>query len=312
MSLGVTSGIVTIVSGPSQPQFTTENIGTELYASGGRLSAFLGGDGNYALNVNISGGNVSVSISGGIQTQIPGYQSGTLVSISGGAGSLSGLNVTAAVTISPFAYQSGTEVGISGGQAALSGLYVVISGGVSATIPALQSGTLIEISGGQLALSGLNVITGLVIPSLQSGTMVIISGGFPVATPIPALQSGTMVIISGGVTVSGDINVIALNNFRVSGSPLLLTAASGGVALPNLTSKSVLISNYTGNTALFIGSTTDAPYSASGGAGQSITSGAGYPLEGGNSISIDVANPSTIRVVHTTSGSPVGYAVVMS
>ena len=300
MSLGVTSGIVTIVSGPSQPQFTTENIGTELYASGGRLSAFLGGDGNYALNVNISGGNVSVSISGGIQTQIPGYQSGTLVSISGGAGSLSGLNVTAAVTISPFAYQSGTEVGISGGQAALSGLYVVISGWVSATIPALQSGTMVIISGGAASLSGL-AITGGGSPNISGG--VTVSGGIT--------TSGGHTV-SGGVTVSGDINVIALNNFRVSGSPLLLTAASGGVALPNLTSKSVLISNYTGNTALFIGSTTDAPYSASGGAGQSITSGAGYPLEGGNSISIDVANPSTIRVVHTTSGSPVGYAVVMS
>ncbi len=133
-----------------------------------------------------------------------------------------------------------------------------------------------------------------------------VSGGVTVSGGIQV--SGT-VSVSGVVSVSGNavqnsgqsVNVIALNNIRVSGSPLTITGASGGIALPNVTSKSVLVTNHSGNADMYLGSATDVPYS-----------GFGYMFMGSTSVSVDVANPSTVLLVATTSGQKASYVVVMA
>src|SRR5574340_684062 len=139
MSLGVSSGIVTQVSGPLTKETTYVNaLPVNIYGSGifGPASTFSRADGNISLNVNISGGILQASLSGSTITTAPfSPQSGQYVMLSGGFAGISGLPVSTTVTVNPVAYQSGTEVGISGGQAALSGLFVVISGGVATSIP---------------------------------------------------------------------------------------------------------------------------------------------------------------------------------
>jgi hypothetical protein len=316
MSIQISSGIIAQGSG-SQPSpattFTVQPLPVQLAGSGDvtPINSFTGGDGNKSINVNISGGSVSVSISGGIQTQIPGYQSGSLVGISGGQAALSGLNVIASVSIAPFAYQSGTEVGISGGQLALSGLNVILAGTTTSGGHTISGG--VTVSGN---VSILNITT---VPAVSgttgSGTLAVAMMVYDYSGlkyyPAATLSSGTT---TQAVSVVNQIpvGVVPLNNFLISGSPLLLTSASGGIALPNLNSTSVVITNHSGNTPLFIGSTSGAPYPASGGATQSISSGFGYILEGGASFVVDIANPSTMKIVHTTSGSLVSYAVVLS
>lgn len=237
--VGAISGLSTVQALPVAP----------FIGSGyGAFSYFSGADGNISLNVNISGGSVTVEISGGVSVDISGNvvatsSGGTLpVSIvSGSAAALSGLQVVASVAATIPAWQSGILVGISGGQAALSGLNVV--GSFSAAPPGLQSGQMILISGGQGALSGLVVHnSGQTVLTSVSGNLVpVASGGvLPVSMVSGAVEAfsglNLVVMISGGADALSGVNVIASVTTTLAGwqSGVMVGISGGQAALSGL------------------------------------------------------------------------------
>lgn len=175
-----------------------------------------------------------------------------------------GQSGAASVTVNPFGYQSGTLVGISGGQLAISGVIVETSGeyfnvaasgvGIShysgalnvnisgGTISANVSGNYVNVASSGVGIShysgalNINISGGTITVApfgLQSGTMVLISGGQLAISGLAVNISGIFSLsnISGGVTISGDIrNILSgtVDNFEYP-SYTLISYWSGAV-----------------------------------------------------------------------------------
>lgn len=260
------------------------------------LNSFTGPDGNKSLNVNLSGGTISVAVN-------PfGLQSGNMVIISGGPAGLSGLNVNASVTSVPPALQSGTQVLISGGQSAISGVYAVVStSGLSVVVVGLSGG-------GALATANTNG------DNYGGGNSIATMGyGFNGST-YDRLR--TINAVSGGARSGMGILVAGALGFDYSGSTLypLATGASGSAVLavsvvsgPTVTLSVFPFGIQSGTMVLVSG-------------GQTALSGLIVEVSGetvatsvsGNSVSTSVsgntivaASGSTVRII-TASGNFVG------
>ncbi|MEK6879975.1 MAG: hypothetical protein AABY22_10225, partial [Nanoarchaeota archaeon] len=183
-----------------------------------------------------------------------------------------GQSGTQSVTVNPFGFQSGTMVVISGGQLSISGVIVKTSGeyfNVAASGVGIShySGALnVNISGGTISanVSGnyVNVASSGVPITHYSGALNINISGGTISTTPPAYQSGTLVGISGGqlglsgliVKISGEYLNLASSGVGISHfSGALNVNISGGTISANvsgnyvnLASSGVGISHYSG------------------------------------------------------------------
>ena len=145
-------------------------------------------------------------------------------------------------------------------------------------------------------------------PVTSSGNMVSISGQ-PVSVSGNIINtSGQVANISGqSVTVSGDVIQPQIPTQIRTRDTLLITGASGGIALLSGDVLRVIMRNIgVSGTVMYVGGSGDYPWVASGQTYPAF-SGRGLWLRDGDGVTIQTTNMAFIRVVSHTSGQRVSY-----
>lgn len=190
--------------------------------------------------------------------------------------------------------------------AQISGQVVQISGQtVVASVTTNISGQVVYLVSGNNAvqISGQTVVAS--VTTNISGQVVYLASG---QNSIIGSVSGNMVSISGQpVTVSGDIIQPQIPTQIRTEDSLLITGASGGIALLSgevlrLTVRNIGVSG----TVMFVGSSGDPPWVASGQSYPAF-SGKGFWLRDGDGVTIHTTNMALVKVVAHTSGQRVSY-----
>jgi hypothetical protein len=104
------------------------------------------------------------------------------------------------------------------------------------------------------------------------------------------------------VATSGQVNYEMGANVR-SAAGTVITAASGGTQLANVSGFSFLLRSHSGNSTMMVSSTNDPPNVIG-------ISGIGVPIYGGDSLTLKVNNLNTIRVLAGVSGQVLAFMAV--
>lgn len=163
------------------------------------------------------------------------------------------------------------------------------------------SGNMVSVSGQPALISGQLVAVSGTVATSVSGNMVSVSGQ-------PVTSSGNMVSISGQpVTVSGDIIQPQIPVQIRTRDTLLITGASGGIALLSGDVLRVTVRNIgISGTVMYVGGSGDYPWVASGQSYPAF-SGRGLWLRDGDGVTVHTSNMAFVRVVSHTSGQYVSY-----
>jgi hypothetical protein len=208
------------------------------------------------------------------QTYISGYmprfQKRQIIGYFSSSGDLRPVEVNASGAV-----LTDVEINVSSGLPVViqSGAWVTVRGGIQVSGAVQISGTIIVTSGAQVITQPIGQISGTVA----------ISGSF----------SGNWVeshILSGNIGEQG-ASVIRTTAF------VLVTADSGGQVIgPDASVHKMIIKNLSGNNDIFIGGSTNKPYS-----------GYGYNIYGGEVITLDVKNTNLVYGCANISGQKITY-----
>ena len=271
----------------------------------------------YKLAVSISGQPVTANVTTNISGQVVAVSGATVYFVDNGVNNvvkISGQTVVASVSMGPTP-TSGDASRISGQTiylvndsvnniSKISGQLVAVSGIVNignsltiATLPVISvSGSHVSVSGSVMTLSG--SITNI------SGNVVRVSGETVSVSGVVAITGGVSVNVSGGVSVSGNKVVVSGEPVRLvtptairTRAELACVALSGGTQLlSGDVRKATVLNAGSAGTVMYIGSTTDPPFS-----------GFGFRLVAGNGLTIETNNFNNIRSFGATSGIMISY-----
>lgn len=159
----------------------------------------------------------------------------------------------------------------------------------------LASGIVLNISGQAALISGQNVV-------VSSGAISVVSGSVTVNSGIVAV-SGLFGGLSGyvGARPSSIVRIglsgIGFEATNAGAQPNSgIPSLSGGVLLFSGDTNMVIIRNNPGNNFMYLGSTTERPYS-----------GFGFKLAGGDGVTLPINNFNIIAVFAATSGQYVSF-----
>lgn len=159
----------------------------------------------------------------------------------------------------------------------------------------LASGIVFNVSGQSALISGQNVV-------VSSGAISVVSGSVTVNSGIVAV-SGLFGGLSGYVGARPSsiirIGLSGIGYEATAGGAAVnsgIPSISGGVLLFSGDTNMVVIRNNPGNNFMYLGSTTERPYS-----------GFGFKLAGGDGVSLPVNNFNIIAVFAATSGQYVSF-----
>ena len=169
-----------------------------------------------------------------------------------------------------------------------------VAGRISYTAIARVSGETVRVSGETVSLPPTQVvkISGETV-SLPVTQVVKVSG-----ETLVAKVSGEAVRVSGqAVVVSGQLIRITAPTLARTNAILTVTGASGGAVLHSGVVVSVVMKALSTNSGdLYVGSTTNPPYS-----------GFGFQLAKGEALSVDIGNFNVIRVISQVSGDKITF-----
>jgi hypothetical protein len=277
---------------------------------------------------NVSGSTVSVSGSIAVNnfptfTLVSGQ---TVYTINDGLNNV--VKVSGETLVIPFTSVSGNAVRISGSMVSVSGQAISVSGNIIAISGLVRldpgfvhiSGEVVRVSGSMVSVSGQAVsVSGNMVsvsgqPANVSGSTVSVSGIVGVNS-LPVISvSGNAISVSGNmVNVSGQAARISGETVSVSGivqqriptamrtrALLQCTSLSGGTQLLSGDVKiATLINAGTSGTVMYIGSTTDPPFS-----------GKGIILAAGNGYTLEIDNFNRLWSFAATSGQFLSYGGV--
>lgn len=306
--IGVTSGRVDVLSGEIHILSGLIAVESgEVHVVSGLVGVESGEIHVISGKIDVESGTIAATVSGivGVSGAVQ-VLSGELAVSSGEVHILSGNVVVESGTIDA-AVLSGEVHILSGLVGVESGEIHIISGKIdveSGTIAATVSG-IVGVSGVVQVLSGeLAVSSGIV--GVASGEVHIVSGIIQIESGVITIESGLHVWISGQhffqesgayVIISGQAvrsMEIPTQHVIISGSPMTVTNASGGLALPGHEIDSVTVKNQSGNAIMWLGGTE---------VGEMPYVGYGFCLAGSEAITLDVENMNDVKVCSAVNSS---------